>query len=334
MTCTQTILCFSVWELDTALSLPAIHFEYVQIWVFCYIFVIVDRSKANTWKCLRGKHLTSNTLKTWQDLAITSAALGRLFDTRLVRPPLQAHTKAVQLAKKGQINNVLPSFQVERNVNAKTSTSSSKYIVSKEKKPQAGEALKTSARSVKVGVFWHRPCRTHACGDLLLPPPNMFLLLVRFIVESLDTWSCWCWATPSFNTTKKPSDSPVGDVAVWHAEWDRSSVRPLHALVRVSSIRPVELRIWLSNSYSSGLEFVCRQWFLFVFWVWTRRPRPFLTSSNLFSALQVRLTATDIDRRSLRPGTMSLFLPQSRSALNTQYAALAYYSFEKGRKTS
>ena len=59
---------------------------------FCYIFVIVDRSKANTWKCLRCKHLTSNTLKTWRDRAITSVALGRLFDARLVRPPLQAHT--------------------------------------------------------------------------------------------------------------------------------------------------------------------------------------------------------------------------------------------------
>ena len=65
----------------------------------------------------------------------------------------------------------------------------SKYIVSKEKKPQAGEFVKISARSVKVGVFWHRPCRTHACGDLLLPPPNMFLSLVSFVAESLDTWS-------------------------------------------------------------------------------------------------------------------------------------------------
>ena len=37
-------------------------FECVQISVFCYIFVIVDRSKAKTWKCLRGKHLTSRIL--------------------------------------------------------------------------------------------------------------------------------------------------------------------------------------------------------------------------------------------------------------------------------
>ena len=45
---TQTILSFSVREPDTALSPLAIHLEYVQILVFCYIFVIVDRSKANT----------------------------------------------------------------------------------------------------------------------------------------------------------------------------------------------------------------------------------------------------------------------------------------------
>ena len=48
MTLTQTIIFFSVWEPDTALSPLAIHFECVQISVFCYIFVIVNRSKANT----------------------------------------------------------------------------------------------------------------------------------------------------------------------------------------------------------------------------------------------------------------------------------------------
>ena len=56
---------------------------------------------------------------------------------------------------------------------------------------------------------------------------------------------------------KKPSDSPVGDVAVLHAEQNRSSVRPLRALVRSLSIPPVELRIRVSNSYLSGLELVC-----------------------------------------------------------------------------
>ena len=76
-------------------------FNVFKISVFCFIFVIVDHSKANTWKCLRGKHLTSKTLKTWLDLAITSAALGRLLDARLVRPPSQAHTKAVKPTKKG-----------------------------------------------------------------------------------------------------------------------------------------------------------------------------------------------------------------------------------------
>ena len=103
MTRIQTIFCFSVREPDTALSPLAIHFECVQISVFCYIFVIVDRSKANTWKCLRGKHLTSNTLKTWRDLAITSAALGRLFDARLVRPPLQALQRPSNWPRRGKL---------------------------------------------------------------------------------------------------------------------------------------------------------------------------------------------------------------------------------------
>ena len=52
--------------------------------------------------------------------------------------------------------------------------------------------------------------------------------------------------------------------------------------------------------------------FFFVFWVWTRRPRPIFPSSNSLSAPQVHLTATDVDRRSLRPGTMSLFSRKAR----------------------
>ena len=81
---------------------------------------------------------------------MTSAALGRLFDARLVRPPLEAHTNAVQLAKKGQVNNVL---QVERNVNAKTSNSSSKYIVLKEKSPSLEKLLKPPQGASKLASF-------------------------------------------------------------------------------------------------------------------------------------------------------------------------------------
>ena len=187
MTRIQSIFCLTVREPDTDLSPLAIHFECVQSSVFCYIFVIVDRSEANTWTCLRGKHLTSNTLKTWRDLAITSAALGRLFDACLVRPLLQAHTKAVQLTKKGQVNNILPSCKLNETSMLRLQTVVQSTLFPK-KKPQAGEAVKTSTRSVKVGIFWHRLCRTHACGDLL-PPPNMFLSPVVFIVESLDIWS-------------------------------------------------------------------------------------------------------------------------------------------------
>ena len=104
MTCIQTIVLL-FWPGTWHRSFFACNtFECVQISVFCYIFV----SKVHTWKCLRGNHLIR------RDLAITSAALGRLFDARLVRLPLQAYTKAVQLAKRGQIKNVLLSCKLNK----------------------------------------------------------------------------------------------------------------------------------------------------------------------------------------------------------------------------
>ena len=164
--------CFSVREPDTARSPLAIHFECVQISVFCYIFVIVDRSKANTWKCLWGKHLTSNTLKTWRDLAITSAALGRLFDARLVRPPLQAHTKAVQLAKKGQVSSVLPSCKLNETSMLRLQTVVQSTLFPKKKsarlenlsKPPQGASKLASfdtmlaVRTLAVTFFLRRTC--------------------------------------------------------------------------------------------------------------------------------------------------------------------------------
>ena len=153
MTRIQTIFCFSVREPDTALSPLAVHFERVQISIFCYIFVIVDRSKAKTWKCLRGKNLTSNTLKTWRDLAITSAALGRLFDARLVRPPLQAHTKAVQLAKKGQVNNVLPSCKLNETSMLRLQTVVESTLFPRKKIPRLEKLLKPPQGASKLASF-------------------------------------------------------------------------------------------------------------------------------------------------------------------------------------
>ena len=153
MTRIQTIFCFSVREPDTALSPLAIHFECVRISVFCYFFVIVDRSKANIWKCLRGKHLTSNTLKTWRDLAITSAAPGRLFDARLVRPPLQAHTKAVQLAKKGQVNNVLPSCKLNETSMLRLQTVVQSTLFPKKKSARLENLSKPPQGASKLASF-------------------------------------------------------------------------------------------------------------------------------------------------------------------------------------
>ena len=129
----------------------------------CYVFVIVDLSKANTWKCLWGKHISSNTLKAWRDLAIISAAQDRLFDACLVRPPLQTNTKAVPLVKKGQANNVLPSCKLNEPSMLRLQMLFQSTFLEKERKPQAWEAFKTSARRFKVGVFWHfLAVRTHA----------------------------------------------------------------------------------------------------------------------------------------------------------------------------
>ena len=149
----KRFFCFSVRELDTALFPLAIHFECVQISVFCYIFVIVDRSKANTWKCLRDKHLTSNTPKTWRDLAMTSAAPGRLFDARLVRPPLQAHTKAVQLAKKGQVNNVLPSCTLNETSMLRLQTVARSALFPKKKSPRLEKLSKPPQGASKLASF-------------------------------------------------------------------------------------------------------------------------------------------------------------------------------------
>ena len=262
MTRTQTIFCFSVREPDTTLSPLAIHFECVQISVFCYIFVIVDRSKANTWKCLRGKHLTSNTLKTWRGLALTSAALGRLFNARLVGPPLQAHTKAVQLAKKGQVNNVLPSCKLNETSMQRLQTVVQSTLFPKKKsarlenlsKPPQGASKLASfdtvlaVRTLAVTFFFLR--RTCSCRLSASLPSHVHLTPDRLVLSNSVL-------QPNKKAFRQPSGwRGTGSIACMYAEQDRSSVRPLHALVLASSIPPVEL--WLSNSYSSGLKFVFR----------------------------------------------------------------------------
>ena len=257
MTRTQTIFCFSVREPDTALSPLAIHFECVQISVFCYVFVIVDRSKANTWKCLRGKHLTSNTLKTWRDLAITSAALGRLYDARLVRPPLQAHTKAVQLAKKGQVNNVLPSCKLNETSMLRLQTVVQSTLFPKKKsarldnlsKPPQGASKLASfdtvlaVRTLAVTFFFLRrtcSCRLSASLPSHLTPDQ--LVLSNTVLQ------------PNKKAFRQPSGwRGTGSIACRAGSIECQTTA---SLVHASCIPPVELR--LSNSYSSRLKFVFR----------------------------------------------------------------------------
>ena len=260
MTRTQTIFCFCVREPDTALSPLAIHFECVQISVFCYIFVIVDRSKANTWKCLRGKHLTSNTLKTLRDryLAITSAALGRLFGARLIRPPLQAHTKAVQLAKKGQVNNVLPSCKLNETSILRLQTVVQSTLFPKKKSamlenlskpPQGASKLAPfdtvlAVRTLAATFFFLRrtcSCRLPASLPSHLTPDQLVL------------------SNTVLQPNKKASRQPSGWRGTGSTAWRAGSIECQTTACAGACIEhSAGGASALSNSYSSGLKCVFR----------------------------------------------------------------------------
>ena len=65
-----------------------------------------------------------------------------------------ANTKAVQLAQKGQVNNVLPYCKLNEIVHAKTSNISSKYMVSKEKRsPRLEKLSKPPQGASKLASF-------------------------------------------------------------------------------------------------------------------------------------------------------------------------------------
>ena len=227
MTCIQTIFFFSVREPGTALSPLAMHFECVQISVFCYISVIVDCSKAKTWKCLRFKHLTSYTLKTWWDLAITCAALGRLLDARLVRPPLQTHTKAVQLAKKGQVNNVLPSCKPNETSMLRLQIVVQSTLFPKKISPWLEKLSKPPQGASKLASF-----------DTFVAV-RMHVVTFFFLRRT-----CSCRLSTSFSSHLTPDQLVLSNTVLqpnrkafrlpkrWRGstDQDRSSVRPLHAL--------------------------------------------------------------------------------------------------------
>ena len=140
------------------------------------------------------------------------------------------------------------------------------------------------------------------------------------------------------STQQKNLQNPVGDVAVLHEVQlqDQSIFRPLHALVHACGA----FRRWsfkFGCRTRTGLDLnscVDNGSFLRVLSLDTSS----LTYFPLFQLALRPASTPDSNRRrssiSLPRPTMSLFLSQSRSALNTQYAALDYYYFEKGTKTS
>ena len=100
-----------------------------------------------------------------QELAITSAALGRLFDARLVRLPLQAHTKAVQLqlAKKGQVNNVLLSCKLNGTSMLRLQIVVQSTLFPKKKSPRLEKLSKAPQGASKLASFdTVLAVRTHA----------------------------------------------------------------------------------------------------------------------------------------------------------------------------
>ena len=83
---------------------------------------------------------------------------------RPVQPPLPFYREDVQPAKKGQVNNVLPSRRlIAPSLLTTENIARSKYFL-EEKAPFARETTQTSERSLKVDVFSCYPCRTQARG--------------------------------------------------------------------------------------------------------------------------------------------------------------------------
>ena len=179
------------------------------------------------------------------------------------------------------------------------------------KPPQRMSKLASFDTVLAVRQEQHRSCRTQAV---------IFFFLQR-ICPCRVLSSQPSHLTPDGAKQHRPSIQQKNLQTALKVTWEcvevdrMSSVRPLLALVLSPCFPPVNIQ--LSDSYSSGFEFVCRWYFFFVFLVWIRCPRPIFPSPNSLSAPYVPLTAS-FQRQSPRPGTTSLFFSQSRSALNTQ----------------
>ena len=152
MTRIRTISCLSVREPGAALSPLSIHFERVQILVFCSIFVDVHWVFANHYIFSWDQKLTSNTHTTLRKWAKSSEAETASSKRRPVQPPLPFYKKDAQPAKKWQVNNVLPPRRLiatsllSTETVARSKHSSSKKLLLHEKlpKPPKGASKLTS----------------------------------------------------------------------------------------------------------------------------------------------------------------------------------------------
>ena len=72
--------------------------------------------------------------------------------------------------------------------------------------------------------------------------------------------------------------------------------------------------------------------FFFVFWVWTRRPRPIFLSSNSLSAPQVRLTSTYVGSSISPPRNHAAFSLAKQVSFEHSLSSPSLLSLREGKK--
>ena len=161
------------------------HFECVKLRAFVTTLLLSISQKLTPENVLGVSILPP--ILSERDLAITSAAPGRLFDACLVRPQLQAHTKAVQLAKKGQVNNVLPSCKLNETSMLRLQIVVQSTLFPKKKSARLENLSKPPQGASKLASFdTVLAVRTQAVTFFFLRG-TIFLSLVVVVVESFDT---------------------------------------------------------------------------------------------------------------------------------------------------
>ena len=165
------------------------------------------------------------------------------------------HIRAYDFGVQFSFNNVLPSCKLSETSMLRLQVVVQSTLFPEKKsprleklsKPPQGGLLKQSLPCARM--WWPSSSSSEPCSCSLSSSLSSHFTPDQLVLSNADL-------QPNKNTFREPSRWR-GSTAPW-AQQDRSIVRRLHVLVRASCIPPVELR--LSDSYSSGFEFVCRWW--------------------------------------------------------------------------